>query len=306
MPAGLYLEEFEVGRVFEHAIRRTVTEMDNTLFSCLTHNPQPLHIDHDFAAKTEWGKPLVNSLFTLGLMIGISVNDTTLGTTVGNLGMTDVKFPKPVFHGDTLHVTTEVLAKRESQLAARCRHRRVPAQGLQPARRAGGRMPPPGHDAQDDRRPEAHALAAVHSRRRREEARQGRGHRRRRADPRSGGRGERAAQGGRARDRRAVHRRDARHARGGPLLYVRINALDTDLWEDDVAGIAGALPDGILLPKARSGEDVHTLSIALNHAEERAGAQSGSTRIIALVTETPISLLQLAHLRGLEHAARWR
>ena len=76
--------------------------MDNTLFSCLTHNPQPLHIDHDFAAKTEWGKPLVNSLFTLGLMIGISVNDTTLGTTVGNLGMTDVKFPKPVFHGDTL------------------------------------------------------------------------------------------------------------------------------------------------------------------------------------------------------------
>ena len=106
---GLYLEDFEVGRKFEHALRRTVTEMDNTLFSCLTHNPQPLHIDHDFAAKTEWGKPLVNSLFTLGVMIGISVNDTTLGTTVGNLGMTDVRFPKPVFHGDTLHVTTEVL-----------------------------------------------------------------------------------------------------------------------------------------------------------------------------------------------------
>src|SRR5262245_19506743 len=75
--SGLYLEDFEVGRVFEHAIRRTVTEMDNTLFSCLTHNPQPLHIDHEFSAKTEWGKPLVNSLFTLGLMIGISVNDTT-------------------------------------------------------------------------------------------------------------------------------------------------------------------------------------------------------------------------------------
>jgi acyl dehydratase len=112
---GLYLEDFEVGRVFEHAIRRTVTEMDNTLFSCLTHNPQPLHIDHEFAAQTEWGKPLVNSLFTLGLMIGISVNDTTLGTTIGNLGMTDVKFPKPVFHGDTLHVTTEVVGRRESR-----------------------------------------------------------------------------------------------------------------------------------------------------------------------------------------------
>ncbi|MET0192207.1 MAG: MaoC family dehydratase, partial [Hyphomicrobiaceae bacterium] len=99
----------------EHPIRRTVTEMDNTLFSCLTLNPQPLHIDHHFAAETEWGKPLVNSLFTLGLMIGVSVSDTTLGTTIGNLGMTDVKFTKPVFHGDTLHVTTEVLAKRESQ-----------------------------------------------------------------------------------------------------------------------------------------------------------------------------------------------
>jgi acyl dehydratase len=112
---GLYLEDFEVGRVFEHAIRRTVTEMDNTLFSCLTHNPQPLHIDHDFSARTEWGRPLVNSLFTLGLMVGISVNDTTLGTTIANLGMTDVRFPKPVFHGDTLHVTTEVVAKRETR-----------------------------------------------------------------------------------------------------------------------------------------------------------------------------------------------
>jgi acyl dehydratase len=101
--------------VFEHAIRRTVTEMDNTLFSCLTHNPQPLHIDHEFSAGTEWGRPLMNSFFTLGLMVGISVNDTTLGTTIANLGMTDVKFPKPVFHGDTLRVTTEVLGKRESR-----------------------------------------------------------------------------------------------------------------------------------------------------------------------------------------------
>ena len=112
---GLYLEEFEVGRKFEHALRRTVTEMDNTLFSCLTHNPQPLHIDHHFAAQTEWGKPLVNSLFTLGVMIGVSVGDTTIGTTIGNLGMTDVRFPKPVFHGDTLHVTTEVVSSRETK-----------------------------------------------------------------------------------------------------------------------------------------------------------------------------------------------
>lgn len=112
---GLYLEDFVVGRVLEHPIRRTVTEMDNTLFSCLTHNPQPLHIDHHYAAQSEWGQPLVNSLFTLGLMIGITVGDTTLGTLIGNLGMTEVKFPKPVFHGDTLRVTTEVLAKRTSR-----------------------------------------------------------------------------------------------------------------------------------------------------------------------------------------------
>jgi acyl dehydratase len=112
---GLYYEEFEVGRVFEHKLTRTVTEMDNTLFSALTHNPQPLHIDHHFSAQTEWGKPLVNSLFTLGLMIGVSVGDTTIGTTVGNLGMTEVKFPKPVFHGDTIRCTTEIIAKRESK-----------------------------------------------------------------------------------------------------------------------------------------------------------------------------------------------
>lgn len=112
---GLYYEAFEVGHIFRHEIRRTVTEMDNTLFSCLTMNSQPLHIDHAFAASTEWGKPLFNSLFTLALMIGISVNDTTVGTTIGNLGMTEVRFPAPVFHGDTIHVTTEVASKRESR-----------------------------------------------------------------------------------------------------------------------------------------------------------------------------------------------
>jgi acyl dehydratase len=112
---GLWFEDFEIGRVHKHPVTRTVTEMDNVLFSCLTHNPQPLHIDRHFAATTEWGQPLVNSLFTLGLMIGISVNDLTLGTTIANLGMTDVKFPNPLFHGDTVRVETEVAAKRESK-----------------------------------------------------------------------------------------------------------------------------------------------------------------------------------------------
>jgi acyl dehydratase len=113
--AGYYFDEFEVGRVFEHTIRRTVTEMDNTLFSCLTHNPQPLHIDREFCKTTEWGQPLMNSLFTLGLLIGIAVNDTTVGTIIANLGMTEVKFPNPLFHGDTVNCTTEVVAKRQSR-----------------------------------------------------------------------------------------------------------------------------------------------------------------------------------------------
>lgn len=113
---GLYFEEFEVGGVIDHSLRRTVTECDNMLFSNMTLNPQPLHIDHHFCAtETEWGKPLVNSLFTLGLMIGISVNDTTIGTTIANLGMTDVRFPHPLFHGDTVRATTEVVSKRESK-----------------------------------------------------------------------------------------------------------------------------------------------------------------------------------------------
>jgi acyl dehydratase len=112
--AGLWFEDFEVGRTHSHPITRTVTEMDNMLFSCLTMNPQPLHIDRHFSAGTEWGQPLMNSLFTLGLMIGISVNDLTVGTTLANLGMSEVKFPAPLFQGDTVRVETEVKAKRES------------------------------------------------------------------------------------------------------------------------------------------------------------------------------------------------
>ncbi len=116
--AGLYLEEFEVGRVIRHTLTKSVTESDNMLFSVMTMNPQPLHIDFAFAEKSEWGRPLVNSLFTLGLMIGISVHETTLGTTIGNLGMTDTVFPHPVFHGDTIRVETEIRSVRESKSRA--------------------------------------------------------------------------------------------------------------------------------------------------------------------------------------------
>jgi acyl dehydratase len=113
--AGLWFEEFKEGMVFNHEWSRTITETDNIWFSLLTMNPQPLHVDSNYAAKTEWGKPLVNSLFTLGLLIGMTVNDTTLNTTLANLGMTDVKFPKPLFPGDSVKVRTTVRGKRESK-----------------------------------------------------------------------------------------------------------------------------------------------------------------------------------------------
>src|SRR5690606_16237552 len=113
--AGLYLEEFAIGQVIRHPITRTVTESDNVFFSTMSMNPQPLHVDFNYAAKSEWGKPLVNSLFTLGLMIGISVHETTLGTIVANLGMTDTTFPHPLFHGDTVRVETEIRSIRESK-----------------------------------------------------------------------------------------------------------------------------------------------------------------------------------------------
>jgi acyl dehydratase len=112
--AGRWYDELSVGDAFEHEIRRTVTEADNMWFCGATCNPAAIHIDAEYCKETEFGKPLVNSLFTLGLVIGLSVQDTTLGTTVGNLGMTEVRFPKPVFHGDTLRSKTTVLDMRES------------------------------------------------------------------------------------------------------------------------------------------------------------------------------------------------
>jgi acyl dehydratase len=114
--AGLFFEEFHVGMVFNHAIRRTVTEADNVFFSALTHNPAALHLDEEYCrTETEFGQRIVNSAFTLGLMVGISVGETTLGTTVANLGWDEVRFPKPLFHGDTVHVQSEVIEIRESR-----------------------------------------------------------------------------------------------------------------------------------------------------------------------------------------------
>ena len=113
---GLWFDELEVGQIFKHAIRRTVTESDNLLFSALTHNPAQLHLDEEYCrTETEFGQRIVNSTFTLGLMVGVSVGDTTLGTAVANLGWDEVRFPKPVFHGDTLRIETTVIELRESK-----------------------------------------------------------------------------------------------------------------------------------------------------------------------------------------------
>jgi len=114
--AGLYFEEFRVGQLFRHALRRTVTEADNVFFSALTHNPAALHLDAEYCrSQSEFGQRIVNSAFTLGLMVGISVGDTTLGTTVANLGWDEVRFPQPLFHGDTVRVESEVLELRDSR-----------------------------------------------------------------------------------------------------------------------------------------------------------------------------------------------
>jgi len=113
---GLFYDQFHIGQTFKHPIRRTVTEADNVFFTALTHNPAALHLDEEYCRdETEFGQRIVNSAFTLGLMVGVTVGDTTLGTTVANLGWDEVRFPKPLFHGDTVRVETEVLELRESR-----------------------------------------------------------------------------------------------------------------------------------------------------------------------------------------------
>ena len=112
---GRYYDELSIGQTFDHPIRRTITEADNVLLTTLTHNPSALHLDAEYMKNTEFGKPIVNSCLTLSLMVGISVNDITHGTAVANLGWDEVRFPKPLFHGDTIRVESEVLELRESK-----------------------------------------------------------------------------------------------------------------------------------------------------------------------------------------------
>jgi len=117
---GIFYEDLTVGEQLHHATGRTVTEMDNTLFSALTLNTQPLHINADFAAKTQFGQRIVNGLFTLGLVVGLSVADLTEGTIIANLGYDKVVHPNPLFHGDTVYAETQILDKRESASRPEC------------------------------------------------------------------------------------------------------------------------------------------------------------------------------------------
>ena len=129
---GKYYEELAVGEVFRHALGRTLTEMDNVLFSALTMNPQPLHINEDFASRTQFGQRIVNGIFTMGLVVGLTVADLTEGTIIANLGYENVVYPHPAFHGDTVYADTQVLEKRESRSRPDCGIVRLKHTGRKP------------------------------------------------------------------------------------------------------------------------------------------------------------------------------
>ena len=230
----------------------------------------------------------MNSLFTLGLMIGIQVNDMTVGTTIANLGMTDVKFPHPLFENDTVHCTTEVLAKRESKSRPGAGivefHHRAYNQNdklVAECKRQAFML----HAAEvgDD------ALPPLRSRRQRQEARQGRRMRRRRADPRPGGLRRGRTQGGRARDRARLSASSMPGTRRQQLV-VRVNALDTGLTDADLDAVVAGRPDAILLPKAEGGAAVIHLDAKLTAREAIHGLPDGAIKILALATETAASL----------------
>jgi len=129
---GKYFEELEIGQKFKHSLGRTVTEMDNVLFSALTMNTQPLHVNEDFASKTEFGQRLVNGVFTLGLVVGLSVSELTEGTIVANLGYDKVVHPHPVFHGDTIYAESEIVEKRASKSRKDAGIVRIQCRGMKP------------------------------------------------------------------------------------------------------------------------------------------------------------------------------
>ncbi len=277
---GRYFDEWKVGDRVEHSISRTVTETDNLLISTLTHNPQPLHIDHEAAAKTEFGKPLVNSVFTFGLMIGVSVNDTTLGTLVANLGYDKLVFPKPVFVGDTLRSESECIDLRESKSRPNAGHRHLGAPQLQPARRAGVRMHALRAAAEEVRmtEPRSWLFVPADSEKKIGKAIESE------ADAVIFDLEDSVAPAQKAAARQIL--KDLGKRSGGPQWWVRINPLRTDEHRKDLEmlGIAGI--HGVVLPKAEGGADIAELA-----------HRTGNIPIHAIVTETAASLFGMLSYR---------
>ena len=296
---GLYFEDFSVGQVFRHRLTRTVTQMDNMLFSNMTLNPQPLHIDAHFCAtETEWGRPLMNSLFTLGLMIGISVNDTTVGTTIANLGMSEVAFPAPLFEGDTVRVETEVIGARASKSRADAglvefRHRAFKQDGALVAecrRTAFMRRRAPEYSPLDG--PMRSLIVAPADERRLAEALAS-GADALVADLALAARDQRPA----ARAAAARFLKAARARGGGPALIVGLTALNSGETDLDLDAVMMSAPDAILLPRSIGGASVQQLSAKLAVREAEFALVDGATQIIAVV-DTARSLFGMASYHG--------
>ena len=292
---GVWFDELVVGQVFEHPIRRTVTETDNVLFSAMTHNPAQLHLDEEYMKGTPFGQRLVNSAFTLGLMVGISVGDTTLGTAVANLGWDEVRFPGAAVPRRHRPCRDRGDRAARFEIPPRSRDRHLSAPGVQPARRAcrlvqalgpatapagrGMTMPPlrswlfiPGDSekkiAKVDATPADAFIFDL----------------------------EDAVAPARkpiAREMVPAFLADRPKASRRSQLWVRVNPLDTPWTLEDLAAIVPAAPDGIVLPKVDGPEDVAQVSHYLSALETAAGIEVGSIRILPVATETAIAPFRL-------------
>ena len=287
--AGLYFEEFEVGREFHHEFSRTVTEMDNTMFSLLTMNPQPLHIDAHFSENTEFGQRLFNSLYTLGIMIGMSVYDTTLGHHDRQSGHDRRQVPKAGVSRRYAQVAHQDHLQARQQIAADPGHRGIRAHHDQSARRGGGKLPPDRADAlqAEGMKPmRSFLFVPGDSQRKFENARKTA------ADALILDLEDSIAPDEKVGARRTVREMlDARNP--SQKIYVRVNALDTDMTLGDLAAVMPGRPDGIVLPKCAGAADVNRLSLYLDAFEAAAGIEHGSTRIVTVATETARAVLKL-------------
>ena len=295
---GRYFDQYQPGETIRHSLGRTLTEMDNVLFSALTMNPQPLHLNEDYAQKhSPFGRRIVNGIFTLGLAVGLTVTDLTEGTLVANLGYDQVRHPHPLFHGDTLYVETEVLEVRAVALASQPGHRALPPHRPQPGRSRGHRV-------------RAHRPPLETGRKRRMIAPH-------RQFPRrsllfmpgdSLPKIEKAAgwevdtlimdlEDGVALNRKAEARQTVAHALGtlefGPReRLVRVNHLSTGLVQGEIDATVAGRPDGYVAPKVEDAADLRAMERMLDMAERRGGLAPGSLRLFAMI-ETALGVMNL-------------